>query len=103
MSTFSTSLIIPGDLQAALDFYTVAFAPHAKVLSNPTSASAGSFSTASIAIYSHKFTLFNMGPDSKPSPATSFMITCAGGQSEIDYIWFVHAVVKRFVVSLMLS
>lgn len=87
MSTFSTSLIIPGNLQVALDFYTAAFAPHTEVLSGPTSVSAGSFSSASIVIYGHKFILFNMGPEEKPSPAASFMITCHGGQEEIDSLW----------------
>jgi predicted 3-demethylubiquinone-9 3-methyltransferase (glyoxalase superfamily) len=88
MSTFSTCLIITGNLQVALDFYTAAFAPHTKVFSGPTSASAGSFSSASIVIYGHKFILLNMGPEEKPSPAASFMITCNEGQEEINSIWY---------------
>jgi hypothetical protein len=92
MTSLSTSLIIHGDLTKVADFYGTVFAPNVTILSAPTSVSTNNLQSAILQIYSHNFTIFNLGPDEKPSPATSFMINCDNGQDEVDTLWslFLH-------------
>ena len=88
MTSLSTSLIIHGDLTKVADFYGTVFAPNVTILSAPTSVSTNNLQSAILQIYGHNFTIFNLGPDEKPSPATSFMITCDNGQEEVDTLWY---------------
>jgi predicted 3-demethylubiquinone-9 3-methyltransferase (glyoxalase superfamily) len=87
MTSLSTSLIIPEDLSKVVDFYTKVFGANVTVMSAPASLWTNNLQSAVLKLYGHTFTIFNLGPEDKPSPATSFMITCDGGQQEIDTLW----------------
>lgn len=88
MTSLSTSLIVHGDLTKVADFYGTVFAPNVTIVSAPSSLSTNNLQSAILQIYGHSFTIFNLGPDEKPSPATSFMVTCDNGQEEVDTLWY---------------